>query len=350
MPFVLGAGNLAATAQRIMYRSTDHRDQPVAVTGTVLTPTLPWIGLGPRPIVGFAAGTQGLGDQCAPSRTFANGTQYEIAAVTPLLARGYGVVVTDYIGLGTPGVHTWLNRAAEAHAVLDSIRAAQRLRAAHLPAHGPVGLWGYSQGGHAAAAAAELQPRYAPELDLKGVYAGAVPADLIALARFNNGGYGAGLIAYLFPSLNQAYPRLHIMDLLNDRGRKLTEQLTHECALDTVARHALTRYETLTKDGRPFHALLAEQPYRDRVDEQKIGLRQPAVPALVLSSRLDDIVPHQSVRRMAQQWCELGVNVQFRALTTPSHIPAAFEGDAAALPWLGARFAGVPQQSKCGSF
>src|SRR5438067_2158643 len=82
--------------------------------------------------------------------------------------------------------------AAQAHAVLDAIRAAQRLPEANLPDDGPVAIAGYSQGGGASAAAAELQPSYAPELKLKGAYAGAVPADLAEVAKNLDGHYAFG--------------------------------------------------------------------------------------------------------------------------------------------------------------
>ncbi len=102
-----------------------------------------------RPIVAFAPGTQGLADQCAPSRQMAEGTEYEALPVKGLLDEGYAVVVTDYQGLGTSGAHTYLNREVQGRTVLDSVRAAQRLTAAGLPAAGPVALCGYSQGGGA---------------------------------------------------------------------------------------------------------------------------------------------------------------------------------------------------------
>ncbi|MCX4799842.1 lipase family protein [Streptomyces sp. NBC_01242] len=149
-----------------MYRTTDRAGKPIAVTGIVLTPQdrPP----APRPIVAFAPGTQGLADKCAPSRPMAAGTGYEARPVKHLLDRGYAFVVTDYQGLGTPGVHTYMTREAQGRAVLDSLRAAQCLQGAHLPDAGPVAVYGYSQGGGAAASAAELAPTYAPELQIKG--------------------------------------------------------------------------------------------------------------------------------------------------------------------------------------
>ena len=50
--------------------------------------------------------------------------------------------------------------------VLDSIRAARSLPAAGLDPEGPLGIYGYSEGGCAAGWALQLQPTYAPELNL----------------------------------------------------------------------------------------------------------------------------------------------------------------------------------------
>lgn len=56
------------------------------------------------------------------------GVNYESAFAFAFLAQGVRVFVTDYIGLGTPGVHTYVNRAEEAHAMLDGARAARASR------------------------------------------------------------------------------------------------------------------------------------------------------------------------------------------------------------------------------
>ncbi|MGH3525514.1 MAG: lipase family protein, partial [Mycobacterium sp.] len=184
-------GAFVATGTRIMYRSTDARGKPNAITGTYFEPDNPWPGNGPRPLIAYAPGTQGQGDQCAPSRMFNQGIHwspwldimfnYEELFVATMVARGFAIVMTDYEGLGTPGVHTYVSRLAEGQALLDAARAAQRLPDTSLDPQGPVAFWGYSQGGGAAASAAELAPGYAPDLDVVGTYAGAPPADLIEL-------------------------------------------------------------------------------------------------------------------------------------------------------------------------
>ncbi|OXM70169.1 MULTISPECIES: lipase family protein [Amycolatopsis] len=337
-----------AAVQRIMYRSTDTHGDAVAVTGTVLTPKTPWRGAGERPLIAYAPGTQGLGDQCAPSKALAAGGEYEGPFIAGLLARGYAVVVTDYQGLGTPGVHTYVNRKAEAHAVLDSIRATQRLPG--LPADGPVAIAGYSQGGGASAAAAELQPSYAPELDLEGAYAGAVPADLVAVGRSLDGAYAVGFLMFAVASVNYAYPELRITDVLNDRGKALVARVERECTVESIVDHAFTRTADLTVDGRSISEYLAEEPYASVVEEQRIGRLAPAVPMYVVHSALDDIVPYQQGRTMARTWCDEGATVRFDTLAVPTHVGGAVAGYPAAFAWLEGRFAGEAAPDNCGEF
>ena len=339
-----------ASVQRIMYRSTDTHGDPVAVTGTVLTPTVPWTGPGPRPIISYAAGTQGLGDQCAPSKALAAGNEYEGPFISGLLTRGYAVVVTDYEGLGTPGVHTYVNRKAEAHAVLDAIRAAQRLPEGNLPDNGPVAISGYSQGGGASAAAAELQPSYAPELKLKGAYAGAPPANLSAVAANLDGHYAVGFLMFAVASMNYAYPELGIAGVLNDEGKQLQTEVENECTTDAIVKHAFTRTADLTADGRPITAYLGEEPYASAVAEQRIGKIAPQVPVLVVHSALDDIVPFDQGRQMARDWCSEGATVQFDGLGVPTHVGGAVAAYPLAYQWLDSRLRGATAPDNCGAF
>lgn len=339
-----------AAVQRIMYRSTDAHGGAMAVTGTVLTPTEPWRGRGERPIIGYGVGTQGLGDQCAPSRQLAAGTEYEGAFLSGLLARGYGVVVTDYQGLGTPGVHTYVVRAATGHAMLDGIRAAQRLESADLPDAGPVALAGYSQGGGASAAAAELAPTYAPELDVVGAYAGAVPAELGEVARYLDGGVYAGFLLYAVNGLASAYPDLDPGSILNDAGDAAIAASQEQCTAETVTAYALTDSSTLTESGEPLEAFLDEEPFASIVAEQRIGERGPTAPTLVIHSALDDVVPYPQGREMARSWCREGTKVRFDTSVAPTHVGAAVAAFPVAFGWLEARFAGLPAVNSCGWF
>src|SRR5690606_21923337 len=131
----------------------------------------------------------GQGDQCSPSMGLEAPIRldlenenmsagYEILSVYRLLSKGVSVMLTDYVGLGaTDRVHTYMNRLDQGHVVNDAARAALNLPGTSLTKDSKIGFYGYSQGGGATGAAAELQPSYAPELNLAGAYVGAPPAD-----------------------------------------------------------------------------------------------------------------------------------------------------------------------------
>lgn len=333
-----------ATATRITYRSTDTDDRPNVVSGILLSPAVAPPG-GPK-LVGFAAGTQGLADRCAPSAQLAAGTEYEAQAINALLGRGYTVAVTDYEGLGTPGEHTYVNRKAQAHALLDVVRAASGSEAG-VPDGTPAALWGYSQGGGASAAAAELAGTYAPELDLVGAYAGAVPADLAATGEFLEESPYVALVGYAVSGFDAAYPDLGIPEILNDRGREVLAELRTQCTGDSTTRYPGLRSEDLTADGRPVSAYLAEEPFRSRVSDQLIGNRVPEAPVLMVHSVADDIVPFDQARELSERWCTAGADVEFRPAATPTHVGAVPEAQLRALGFLEDRFAGRDTASTC---
>ncbi|UVJ40064.1 lipase family protein [Arthrobacter sp. CJ23] len=336
-----------ASVQRIMYRSVNSAGTPIAVTGTVLVPYAAWTGSGPRPLVAYAAGTQGQGDQCAPSRAMAAGEEYEGLFIAGLLARGYSVAVTDYEGLGTAGSHTYMARASQAHAVLDAARAAQRLGNPQIVPGGPVALAGYSQGGGASAAAVELAPEYAPELNLKGAYAGAVPADLPAVGRNLDGGLYTGFLLYAVTGMS-ATGGLDLSPYLNAAGQAKLAATDTECTVQSIASSGFLNTSQLTVSGQKLSSLLDLPEVKPVIAEQKIGNgRAPAVPVLLSHSLLDDVIPFDQGRQLAKRWCAAGSSVYFDVTAGATHVG----GYAAAIPqafiFLERRFSGQGAISNC---
>lgn len=347
-----------ATATRVMYLSRDAKNKSIAVTGTVLVPAKPWPGPGPRPIVAYSPFTSGMGDQCAPSKALAGEggdlvSQTHGLFINPLLERGIAVAQTDYQGLGTPGEHAYVIRASEAHTVLDVIRAAQRLPGTGLPATGPVGITGYSQGGGGSAAAVELAPEYAPELDVKGAYVGAPPADKAVFAKSLDGAYAFGFLGFSLVGINAAYPETRLVTLANEAGAELFVQASQACAMDAIFKFAFKQSSSLTKEGKPVSAYLTQEPFATVVKDLRIGNRKPTAPTLVEHTPADDIVPYGQGRQLAKDWCGLGANVQFRdilALPLMGHVFAAQPAAGNSAVWLGDRFAGKAATSNCGRF
>ncbi|WP_020673902.1 lipase family protein [Amycolatopsis nigrescens] len=335
---------LDARAWKISYRSTTATGEPTAVTGTVLVPKAPHPG--PRPLVGFAAGTQGLADRCAPSQGLALGLQYEAPLLGEMLRRGWAVALTDYPGLGTPGEHPYVVGRALGPAVLDAMRAARRLPPAGLDPAGPLAVHGYSEGGNAAGWTAQLQPSYAPDLPLAGVTVGAAPADLRGLAATHDGGPLAFLLAYAAIGFDAAYPELHLDRYFNDLGRRTVATLRDTCIVDAFLRspilpHRIDEITTTNPLRRP--------DWQARLTENNLGALAPTTSVLLGNAGQDEVIPAQQGRELYRQWCALGVNAHAVDIPFGEHLTGYLSFAGPALDFLTDRLAGrpLPRAAEC---
>ncbi|MGW2050119.1 alpha/beta fold hydrolase [Streptomyces sp. NPDC001858] len=360
-------GPLPGTATRLMYKSTDSAGRPMAVTGAYLEPTARWTGNGPRPLVALAPGTMGQGDQCAASLglehpLLVNGQTlsvgYETLAIYRLLARGIAVVVTDYTGLGaTDRLHTYVNRVDEAHAVLDAVRAARSLGGTSLTAGSKVALFGYSQGGGATAAAAELQPSYAPDVTLSGTYAGAPPADLAAVTEAIDGSDLAGALGWSVNGFLESDPALEPIAgaHLNAAGRAALKDLSTMCVGDALLAYNSARSTAWTTDGRSISDVVRSEPALEAfLADQRIGRLEPTSPVRVATGTADDLVPHAQARALAVAWCAKGADVTYKpVILLPlgraliNHFTPLLVDQGDAISWLADRLDGKPARSNC---
>lgn len=361
-------GAIMATGTRIMYRSTDARGNPNAVTGTYFEPYNDWPGQGPRPLIVYGPGTQGQGDQCAPSRQFNQGIHwrpyldfafnYEELFVSTMVARGFAIVMTDYEGLGTPGLHTYVSRIAQGNAMLDAARAAKRLEDTTLQPDGPVAFWGYSQGGGAAASAAELASQYAPELPVAGTYAGAPPADLKELFPYADGSALVGAIGYALNSVITTYPEHEgaIRATLTPRGEDLLFKVQDQCVAETLFKFMFRHLQPYF--NQDIFELVNEEPFKSLFEEQRIGRLKPNAPVMILSNRYDPLVPWTGANQLGRDWCAQGADVQFWTNEEPPFLnklmvnhalPMLVDGERA-MQWIADRFNGLPTTPNCGEF
>ncbi|GGU57818.1 lipase family protein [Lentzea flava] len=327
-------------AYDIRYRSTSATGTGNVVSGMVLVSPLPWTN-GPRPIVAYAMGTQGMADRCAPSRQLQNGTEVEIAFLSQAMFNGWAVAITDYEGLGTPGDHTYAVARSEGRALLDVARAASNIPG--LSANAPVGVFGYSQGGQAASAAAEQWKAYAPELNVVGVAAGGVPADLNAVAKFNDGNAGSGLVFAAAAGYAAAYPELPLAEVLNERGKQVVEQIRNSCVAEIALVAPFTRLNSLTT--RPD--VIQDAAWQKRLVENTLGAVKPAAPVYLYHGTIDELIPFSVGQKLRSQWCGLGADVQWTALPLLGHVAAVSAWGSNALNWLGDRFAGKVTHPNC---
>ena len=363
------SAGLHASSERVLYESTDVHGQPLATTGLYIRNEGPVPARNDeRPLVVLAPGTQGLGDQCAPSKTMPRvldvslspgigiGLGYEVGQVHYFLARGFSVFVPDYHGSGTPDPATYLTRDSMAHAALDGARAAKNVPGSGLAPESKIGIFGHSQGGSATAAAAELAPDYAPELDIAGAAASGPAADLYPSLDTFDGTINAGLVGFVTAGLSAAYPDKadKLRGIFNDTGLEMVDRSAVSCVGDSIGGYAFADSRTWTKDGRSFTENLKSDPELNAlVGDQRIGLRAPQVPMAILQEPNDDIIPGGQVKQLAADWCVKGVSVDYLDGFLPPIMPgtAAVHMSAGLSPkgadWLAERVAGVPAASTC---
>lgn len=223
----------AASATRVLYSTVDGLGRPAVSTGSItLPPGSP--PPGGWPVLAWAHGTVGMGDDCAPSAQRPSAD--DISYLGHWLRRGYAIVATDYVGMGTPGPLYYLDGVAAAHSVVDSVVAAER---SDLPLARRWAVLGHSQGAGAALNAARYAQTFSAGsgLDYRGGLATGVPANLesviqtlgpqfppVVLPRALN-----AYILYILAGLRSARPDLRVDDLLTTSGRRLVDLADVAC-------------------------------------------------------------------------------------------------------------------------
>lgn len=275
----------------------------VPVSAVALVPNTPWTG----------PGTIGASDACAPSKLVAYGLECEQSAIIGLLQRGFIVAMTDYQGLGTPGAHTYMNREAQGAAVLDMGRAVPNLGIAEVNADTRYVLWGYSQGGGASAAAAEMQAGYAPDVNVVAGYAGGIPVDTMLTAQALEGTPMIGFLGYAIHGMQETDPDLYrdVLGLLNERGKQWVAQEGNSCAFETFTNLPIQNSSIYTLSGNRLSHDLQDPRFQDYFARQRLGMVAPSMPMFVAQATNDDIIPIEPARQMVTNWRGLGARVDY---------------------------------------
>lgn len=325
-----------AKVWRITYKSTSVHGVANTVSGTVIVPN----GSGANtPIIGYGPGTHGLGDQCAPSRHLQLGDEFEGGLIHQYGWQGFAIAITDYEGLGTPGEHTYTVGRAQSNAVLDVVRAAQRLRETGLGSKAPVAVVGYSQGGQTAGWAAETAPTYAPELNIKAFSVGAPPANLYNTAKYNDGDENVGLVLAAAYGLNVAYPELNLPASLTPAGQAAYADIPDDCDF--------SKYGPQTMDYYTTPGLIDRADWRARLRDQDLGTKGPKAPVLLYHSNGDEILPVADSATLRSSWCGKGSNVTFWRTDTGAHAETAAYLSPLVTSWVADRLAGRSTGGNC---
>jgi pimeloyl-ACP methyl ester carboxylesterase len=334
---LLGAPD-GARAWRVLYHSTDREGNDIAVSGVVVAPDLPPVGHA-RTVVSWAHPTTGAqGERCAPSTGIDPFLLME--GLDELLRAGYVVAATDYSNMGAAGPASYLIGSTEGRNVLDAVRAAQHIDAAH--AGSKTLLWGHSQGGQAALFAGQIQPTYAPELDLRGVAVAAPAGELGELLAADIGDVsGVTIGAYAFGAFQEAYrkehPDLELTSVLTPEGAAAVPDMMPLCLLGQNKRlHAIA---TPLIGGFVAKDPTKTEPWATFLTENTPGGEEIHVPVLVTQGRKDELVKPATTTSLVHELCEAGDEVQYRTYSDADHATVAYRTLPLLIPWLKARAA-----------
>lgn len=325
-----------AKAWRVLYLSNDLNDQPIAVSGLVVAPTAE--SESPRQIVAIARGTQGIYPYCGTSQLPDALTHIDL--LQTMIDQGFVVAITDYPGIGTPGISPYLVGKVEGQTVLDSVRAARQLEP---DAGADFAIIGASQGGHSAMFASQLAPAYAPDLTLKGTVTQAGAFDLTGIldARSQDR-VGGILFPFVFYAWSDAYD-IPLDGVIEPSEADEVERLSKACVTSPLGylkiRHIPDGGDLLAIDPtktEPWSTLIEENTPTGPVD----------APLLLVHGTADQVIPFQGSVEEAARRCAEGEDVTFlQYLDTPHD--AQPQSMLTVLGWVVDRFADKPSTSNC---
>jgi acetyl esterase/lipase len=325
---------------RILYATTVDDSTPATAVATVFAPTDP--PAGPRPVIAWEHATTGLLQKCMPSllSTPTKGTLWR----NRIVMAGWVVVATDYSFAEKGGPHPYLIGEGEARAALDSVRAARQMSELTLDKH--IVVWGYSQGGHAALWTGIVGPRYAPDLEIRGVAAIAPAANIknilamnVAMDKWSG--------PYIALSYSRFYPDIAFEQAVRPEALDAARQIVNLCGF--VPPEA-ERIEALaaTFDG-PALATSSNKALQARLEQNTAdGLIQ--APVVVAQGLSDIVVPSRAIDAYVEERCAAGQRLEYWTFARRDHLTIVQPGtplEELLIKWTSARFANEPQASGC---
>src|SRR5262245_14108395 len=326
---------------RILYATTVDDNTPATAVAVVFAPTDS--SGSPRPVIAWEHATTGLLQKCMPSLLSA--ASKGIPERNRILMAGWVVVATDYSFVEKGGPHPYLIGEAEARAALDSVRAARQI--SELTLDKRMVVWGYSQGGHAALWTGIIGPRYAPELEIRGV-AAIAPATNIKRILDMNVEIDKWFGPFLALSYSRFYPDITFEQAIRPEALDAARQVVNLCNFlpheDQERIVALARTfdgpALATSSNKALQALL----------KQNVADRPIQAPVVIAQGLSDSVVPPSATDAYVQERCDAGQRLEYWTFAGRDHLTIIQRDtplDGLLMKWTTARFANEPQPNGC---
>jgi acetyl esterase/lipase len=303
------------------------------------------------PTIIYGPGTTGLDDRCAPSRESRSNPDlgnYRNQMITQS-AQGFVVVMPNYEGLDNPErIHYYFNADLEARTLLGS--ASSLFRAAEqtpLPIKkNEVFIGGYSQGGHAAFAAADRAHLYAQNITVKGVFGHGPTTNTTALLRDN-----PNLAPYLVYAYKHFYPEFDEKVVLQEQWWNHLEAAKDFCVDEAFYYNSAQASRTYQPD---FLAALQSQNVAEKypklaqlLNMNNAGENYTKIPSLILQGTKDPIVTLDSQKQFVEILCRNEVPVKLTLYENLDHFFVRQRSFTDTNQWILAIDQGQPTETSC---
>lgn len=329
------------TAYRIMYVSQLPNGQIAASSGLVFIPSAKAPSEG-RKIIAWAHGTLGFGNECTPSRSQnpLEDTNYWLES---MMQKGWVVVATDYVGIGTPGTPYYLIGQSESNDVLNSIRAIQNLDIAN--AGDEFIVWGHSQGGHSALFTSIYSKSYAPELKLVAVAAAAPATELSSLfSELYNNAVAWAIGPDTSVSWPQVYKNIPLKPILTKAGYKNYNKLAYGCVIKEIGELEL---KSVFKDKFFQSDPMANEIWYQTAQEQTPPISEINVPIYIAQGLVDTVVLPDTTALLVKKACALNKVITTNWFGDTNHTKIAEVAGPEVVDWVQDRFNNIPATNNC---
>lgn len=336
-------------AHQLLFRSTDTFGKPIAAVSTILVPH----NADYTKLLSYQVAEDAANPNCAPSYAFqlesANDgplglilPQAELVLITTALQRGWVVTVPDHLGTKS----AFLANKLSGHIVLDNVRAALASSdLTKIASHPTVALWGYSGGSLASGFAAELQPDYAPELDISGAALGGTVPSIPPVINATNKGLFSGLLPAGIQGLANEYPDIaHLVDIsIYPEKKAAFEKVKSKCLSGDILEYFGQDIYSYTSDPHIFTSDIALPV----LNENAMGHSTPDIPLLIYKSGGDEVSPVNDTDSLVTTYCDAGARVEYKRDEFSEHASLAILGVPDAVIWLDDRMNGKPVDKGC---
>ncbi len=345
----------AASVKVMTYNMPNVLGETKKATAMVFMPKMARPSDGWRVVV-WEHGTVGIGDSCAPSRNAFNPRFKNMAE--SLLKEGYVIIAPDYEGLGTPGIHPYLNLKSEANSAIHAVKAYKEHYGSQIN-----GQWmsvGQSQGGHASLGTAELSNN---DTNYKGAVAGAPASSLgyiisvVApqaiqdlLQKEQSGSVPVGTAvevyaellsyaAYTTVGITAYEPKFNYREIFQERSRSIAEFAEgstgenglclddlHKKFADDIRDYLIKNAGKTVLNYPGLSGNFQDNPTVKKflVDNQP-ATKEINTPVMIIQGKLDMAVPYQVTEQLQLGLKNMGTDVTFLLVDKADHTGAIVE-------------------------